>query len=96
MTSTLEDKTEWMKLHIDTKIKALCVKSINREPNGFSKNFGRLAKPEVVVGDLHTNEALHMLLRSKNEEVVVIGHPDDAGFIWKGTPQEYIETWVVD
>lgn len=61
------------------------------------QGHGVIVHPAVRMGDVHNDSELHALVR-RYETVTVRGHgwEGETPFVWHGTPEDFIETWIGD
>lgn len=99
------DPEEYAKVWLETPFAAICLKehpehgTWNKHYHGaesmVARKYGRLSSPAIRQGQVHNQTQTNELILAHKGEVIVIGHPDDR-FVWRGSPQDFIEWWLVD
>lgn len=93
------DKTEYVTLWANTNFSTICLKEHYNHGDwnktGHGRKFGRLSTPELPVASARNPAKFNELILKHEGEVVVLGYNDDP-FVWRGTPQEFVEYWMVD
>jgi hypothetical protein len=101
MKEITTEPTEWANRWMDTPVNAICLKERadhgdwEKQPDSVKRKFGRLSTPVVIVGEIKSDAEFDNIIHNHQGEVIVIGHRADA-FVWRGTPQEALEMWMVD